>query len=153
LSLAEAGRALGISEQKLRRRITRGKIKAVRVGDAQGVEWRIPADAVLAAAPASPEETAGPLEAARPVPAEAPSPAPMAEAVAALIAELARERERSSRLEQERAELYGRLGFYQARLDALVERLALPAAPQTHVPPPQDSRSGRGWRFWRRRTH
>jgi excisionase family DNA binding protein len=121
VSLAEAGRALGISEQKLRRRIARGKIKAVRVGDARGVEWRIPADALPSLAPAGAGNSPGSLEAG--------APAPWSEALTALIAELALERERSARLEQERAELYGRLGFFQARLALLEERRALPPAP------------------------
>ncbi len=51
------------------------------------------------------------------------------------------ERDRVIALEQERAELYGRLGFYQAQLEQAKERIALLEAPQ-HTP------KRPWWRFW-----
>src|ERR687883_414373 len=104
VTITEAARALGVSEWAVRRRIKSGKLKAALVGR----EWRVD------------------LEGCQPLVEESLADSEFAlahsnTAIEALADALAEERQRASEerqrvadLERERAELFGRLGFYQA---------------------------------------
>ena len=150
VSVSEAARILGVGEPTIRRWIKRGKLPAARIERPQGFEWRVAVDQVNPTStdqmhdqlPDPPDHLIG----------QAHIPPPdhidlltLAHTLAAqLTAErekTAVERDRVIALEQERAELYGRLGFYQAQLEQAKERIALLEAPQ-HTP------KRPWWRFW-----
>ena len=103
VSIAEAAKALGLSEWAVRRRVKSGKLPAIRVERPQGYEWRISLDQLALDGDPPPGVQS----------ADDRDPA-----LAALVAQLADERQRTAELEQERAELYGRLGYFQAQLEA-----------------------------------
>ncbi len=126
LTIAEATKALGVTEWVIRRRIKRGQLAAIQVERPQGYEWRV---ALRQDTPDAPSDALG------------RQLADSQQVLGALVAQLASERERTAALEQERAELYGRLGFYQAQLEQAKERIALLEAPQ-HTP------KRPWWRFW-----
>jgi DNA-binding transcriptional MerR regulator len=73
-------------------------------------------------------------------------------ALLATLAQLAERTRKVDELEQERAELYGRLGFYQARVADLEQRLLLtegapaPVEPVAVASPAPPQRPW--WRFW-----
>jgi hypothetical protein len=62
-----------------------------------------------------------------------------------LADQLVAERERSAALERERAELYGRLGYFQAQLEQAQETIKALQAPAS--PPPEPARRP-WWRWW-----
>ncbi len=99
VGIAEAAQVLGLSEWAVRRRIKSGKLAAIRVERPQGYEWRVSLDQV------APEGNS-------PLGAQLANDRNLA--LSALVAQLAEERQRTAELEQERAELYGRLGFLQS---------------------------------------
>jgi DNA-binding transcriptional MerR regulator len=71
-------------------------------------------------------------------------------ALLAALAQLAERTRKVDELEQERAELFGRLGFYQARIQELEGRLLLTAGPTAEAPPAPilAARDKPWWRFW-----
>ena len=89
----------------------------------------------------------------------------LAEALAEANVRASDERKRVAELEQERSELYGRLGFYQARIQELERRVLELEAPKNSVPAemanhPTPSENGSysdseklpsrpWWKFWR----
>ena len=159
LPLAEAAAQLGISERTLRERIKRGQVRATREIDRGHAVYRVFLEANEANPP--PGEPLPPMEAMLPPPVTSASP-PAGELVQALalIDQLSRE---NSRLHEERAELFGRLGFYQARIQELERRILELEAPKevlaemtnhpAHVENGPNSGSGKGsprpwWKFW-----
>ncbi len=126
LTIAEAAKTLGVTEWVIRRRIKKGQLAAIQVERPQGYEWRVALHQEASDAPSD---------------ALSSQLADSQQVLGALVAQLAGERERTAALEQERAELYGRLGFYQAQLEQAKERIALLEAPQRTPKRPW-------WRFW-----
>ena len=99
VGIAEAAQMLGVSEWAVRRRIKSGKLVAIRVERPQGYEWHVRLDQVA-------------LEGNSPPGAQLADDCNLV--LGALVVQLAGERQRTAELEQERAELYGRLGFLQS---------------------------------------
>ena len=123
LPLAEAATQLGISECTLRERIKRGQVRAIREIDRGHAVYRV----FLEADP-PPGKQSPPVAAVLPPPITSASP-PAGELVQALalVDHLSRE---NGRLHEERAELFGRLGFYQARIQELERRVLELEAPK-----------------------
>lgn len=157
VSVAEVAAAMGVSVRTVRRYIQNGTIPADRVTTQQGVEWRIPAGAVMAAATVRTGPDSGHDRAA--VAADVPGqPRPVTEGgqrgrgddrtLLRALDLLADRDRRVEDLERERAELYGRLGFYQARVQMLEETVkALQPAPASQVagemtPSPSEGENG-----------
>lgn len=165
VSIAEAASALGISEHAIRRRIKAGDLTAERVERPQGYTYLVtlPPNGHVASdgatsQPASDGAGATSQVAPRRASRQEPDSAAILRAlelVAAKDAEIAAERERGARLEQERAELYGRLGYFQAQLELAQERIRLLEAPKEAPPPVEpepmkvDPPQRPWWRIWR----
>jgi excisionase family DNA binding protein len=144
LSIAEAAVRLGVSEFTVRRRVRSGKLAAVRVERPQGFEWKVIAGS-LPAPDAADQHVAGDHV-----------PPKQRRAVGDQVAEgllemLSLERERVQKLEQERFELAGRLGFLQAKNAELEERVKLLTAGEASAPrdPTPEPPQRPWWRFWR----
>ena len=153
VTISEAAKALGISEWAVRRRIKAGKLQATLVGR----EWRV----ALADSLSASEEPQDASEQSLAVSAAALEA--LAEALAEANVRASDERKRVAELEQERSELYGRLGFYQARIQDLERRVLELEGPKeapdemSNHPALRGSVAGAGserlprrpwWRFW-----
>ena len=154
VTISEAAKALGISEWAVRRRIKAGKLQATLVGR----EWRV----ALADSLSASEEPQDASEQSLAVSATALEA--LAEALAEANVRASDERKRVAELEQERSELYGRLGFYQARIQELERRVLELEAPKeapaeiANRPSHFENRADSGsqkvssrpwWQFWR----
>lgn len=165
LTVAEAAGALGVSEHAIRRRIRSGELLAERVQRPQGYIYLVTLPAAehlapdsatsqLATPPPSARSQLAPRSASRQEP-ESVTMLRALEMLAAKDAEIAVERARSTQLEQERAELYGRLGYFQAQLEQAQTQIKALAAPKEPVPggnavlPPAEPPKRPWWAFWR----
>jgi len=70
--------------------------------------------------------------------------------VSAKDAQLAEHGKRIRELEEARFQLAGQLGFYQAQVETLRERIALLEGPKTAPEAAPSTSSRPWWRFWRR---
>jgi hypothetical protein len=152
LTIEEAAAALGLCITAVRRRIRAGQLAAVKVDGAHGPEYRVSVGdgghgqaATVATAPSRGNGHGGHAD------------NPGLDSLVALVRDLTAD---NRRLQDERAELYGRLGFYQAKVAELEQRLLLAAPAPTSVTedkpaeasptPPQPLHQRRWWRFWLR---
>jgi hypothetical protein len=138
-----------VTEKTIRRRIKRGDLAAVRVMRPQGHEWRVR----LPVQVMDQGEDAGvshdldtDLDRKRHTGTpDQVRPGQAVQLAQTLAEQLATERERSAALERERAELYGRLGYFQAQLEQAQETIKALQAPAS--PPPGPARRP-WWRLW-----
>jgi hypothetical protein len=158
LPLAQAAQRLGLSLDATRQRMRRGKIEGRRVATAQGFRWEVHVGVVhpnghLDTAPGSVHPNGSP-----------PRDVHLAAHLGALVQVVDRlerqtetQAEQIAKLSDERAELYGRLGFLQAQLQAKDEQIKAleapkeppPAAPRwPEEPTPVDPPARPWWRFW-----
>jgi excisionase family DNA binding protein len=168
VSVAEAAQALGVGEKTIRRRIQRGELPAVRMERPQGHEWRVMLDPVTTRTNGRAngvvqrgDQVVDQMDRDRVENADQVTTAlRLAETLADQLAHereqatarLAERDRRIADLEQERFQLAGQLGFYQAQLETAREQIKLLEAPKTpsgpEVPPPQAPRRA-WWQFWR----
>ena len=175
VTISDAARVLGISEQTVRRRVRRGELPAIRIERAQGYEYRIQLPL-----PHRPREAASQtdylldqvLTISRSGGDSQPDSHDEEPVLGVLVLEQARQ---ISRLNDERAELYGRLGFLQSenlqlknqlegahiKLQAAQVRIleleapkGVPAEMSNHLQNVADSASQKlpsrpWWKFWR----
>jgi excisionase family DNA binding protein len=142
VSTEQAARALGVTVLTVRRRIRRGELTAVQVRGRFGKEWLVDLGEHGAALsngapqhdPARSNST-GQRDAA-PSAGDAQHGAGPDGAVPALVELVAGLTARTERLETERAELYGRLGYMQAQLAAKDEQIKALQAPKEPIAPP-----------------
>ena len=97
LTVAEAAEALGVSQRTVRRHIKGGKIKAALVPGRYGMEYRIHE-----------------LGQVVPKPLDRPSPSALDKALDMIAA-----------LQQEKAELYAQVGYFQAQCRHLEDQVKL----------------------------
>lgn len=145
-TLLEYSTLTGLSLTTIRRKIRRGELAAVLVAGRHGPEYRIPSGdhpewSPLSTDPAQLEQAtqayAGhpsqPMHAYPEHPSQ-PYRQPLSSAGVVELAGVIRDQqEQIARLNDERAELYGRLGFYQARMQALEDQVKMLAAPAPAV--------------------
>ena len=133
VTIGEAATILGIGVQAVRRRIRAGTLRSDRVERPQGYVYLVtlPGEHVSTGdhVPTG-DEVSTPDDISRQVPTRptGATRAPRDSVAHALIEDLRQARERIDQLEQERFELAGRLGFYQAGL-AHMRALVAPAEP------------------------
>jgi len=156
VSVAEAAQILGISADAVRKGLTRGRLRGWKVDGS----WRV-------ARPTGQDNHDGPVpDQTSPGPVRERSRTGQDNAVVSKTLELLAERDRViaekdarlDQLQQERAELYGRLGFYQAQLAQAKDRLLALEAPKEPVEVEKtasiveavlDPAKRPWWRFWR----
>ena len=154
LSTEQAAAALGVSVITVRRQIKAGKLRAVTIQGKRGPEYRVElAGDHLNADQDRPDRRSGDRRSEH-------RSANTDQSTLRLIALLEASQAETRRLQDERAELYGRLGFYQAQLDQAKDRLLALEAPKapveirvesariselTEPDPPRRP----WWRFWR----
>lgn len=156
LTLKQATKKAGVSENTLRLRIKLNQVAWARVPTPRGPAYRIN----LALAPGEHDlEATGALPEPEP-PAQEPASTVLASETADvgtvrdLVRMVDKQAERIEKLEAERAELYGRLGFLQGEnlaLKAAVQPLELPATiapPAIEGAPPAPAKRV-WWRFWK----
>jgi len=148
-TVAEAARRLQVSEKTIRRHIKRGALQARMVHTVRGAEYRLDSldiqEVSTVAQPGQPRDTAVQLELA----AEAMRLATeQARVIAAKDEEIAH-------LQQERFELAGRLGYFQAELEharetikALHAPASAPVDERAVAPSPPASERRPWWRIW-----
>ncbi len=173
LTIEQAASALGVSVMTVRRQIKRGHLKAQMVQGKFGPEWRVylgqpytspsPAGDGLSNDLYTAEHS---LSAAQTIAQESPDQAMLTllQMFRDLQVDARRVQEANRKLHEERAELFGRLGFYQARIQDLEYRILELQAPKeapveraNHPTPGEneaDSGSGKTsgqpwWKFWR----
>jgi excisionase family DNA binding protein len=168
VSVAEAAQALGVGEKTIRRRIQRGELSAVRVERPQGHEWRVMLDPVTTRTNGHAngivqhgDQVVDRVDQHRTGTVDQVTAAlRLAETLADQLAhereqataQLAERDRRITDLEQERFQLAGQLGFYQAQLESAREQIKLLEAPKTSSGPevPSSPASRRAWwQFWR----
>lgn len=171
LSVAEAAEVLGVGEKTIRRRIQRGELSAVRVERPQGHEWRILLDPVITRTNGHAggvvhqvDQVADQMDQDRTETADQATAAlRLAETLAYQLAhereqagaQLAERDRRIAALEQERFQLAGQLGFYQAQLETAREQIKLLEAPKPQPGPegiPSSARRRPWWRVWQHAT-
>jgi excisionase family DNA binding protein len=149
VSVTEAARLLGVTEKTVRQRLRTGELRGERTERPQGHVWRVVLDQTVYTVNGS----AGALD-YQADPVNDPVTVPHHDrvngsagfrAVEALVAQLAEERRRSEEMEkrladlqQERFELAGRLGYFQAELEharATIKALEPPKEPIAAPPP------------------
>jgi excisionase family DNA binding protein len=170
VSVSEAARLLGVTEKTVRQRLRTGELRGERVKRPQGHVWRVVW-----------EQTTHPVNGSagavdhRTDPVDDLVTAPHSDrvsgsagfrAVEALVTQLADERRRSEDMEkrlavlqQERFELAGRLGYFQAQLEQAQQTIKalespkepeptppVPRWPEEPAPPEPPARAW--WRFW-----
>lgn len=165
VSVAEVADRMGVSARTVRRYIKAGTLPGELVTTTKGTEWRVPAAAVVAAvngraSAATDGDASEPSEDDRGRPESMAAPAVRSGRgeVAPLLRalDLLAERDRRiTQLEQERFELAGRLGYFQAELEHAQDTIKAlqapaptpsePAMPATSAPP-EPARPW--WRFW-----
>src|SRR6266508_4055616 len=107
MTITAAAQVLGVSEKTIRRRIGRGELVAERVERPHGFEYRVQ----LPVYPSDQGDSPGDQTVSTPPASNGRHPSTHADqaGILALVAEV-------RRLNDERAELYGRLGYMQAEL-------------------------------------
>jgi excisionase family DNA binding protein len=146
LSIDQAAAALGVTAATIRRRIKRGELRATLVGGPHGPAYRIALDH-----PAHPTPIRVDMRAdQQPTPDDQPDHASL-DRLITLVDTLTTE---NKRLQEERFELAGRLGYLQAQNAELQERVKLLTAgpPAEASPTPPQSKRGWAWLPWRRRV-
>ena len=142
-SLQDAAALLGVSLNTLRRRIAAGEVRAERIKRPQGHVWRVYLPGQLNGAQHADgdgQHANGTVQDAGSTlqpPAGTVQQHPPA-SDRGLVALLERAQDDIRRLNDERAELYGRLGYLQAQLAAKDERIKALEAPKEPIaaPPP-----------------
>ena len=128
LTLSEYANLTGLSVKTVRKKIKQGKISAVLVDGPYGLEYRLdlegqtPFPARLEGV-SSLEEAGSPSE-------EEESPSPNGVTSSRALVIIDRITQELTQLQNERAELYGRLGFLQAQLQAAQARILELEAPK-----------------------
>lgn len=171
VSVAEAAQVLGVGEKTIRRRIQRGELSAVRVERPQGHEWRVMLDPVttrtnghVSRVGSHGDQVVDQVDQDRTGTVDQVTAAlRLAETLADQLAhereqagaQLAERDRRIADLEQERFQLAGQLGFYQAQLETARERIKLLEAPKPEpgresTPAPAPRRPW--WQIWRSAT-
>lgn len=145
LSIDQTAAALGLSVTTVRRRIKRGDLRAIKADGPHGPEYRVILD--------HPDDSQSPTVASgyrrdngRSVGTDNPS----LDSLITLVKDLTNQ---NARLQDERAELYGRVGFLQAKLQEAEGQVKLLAAPALDTAPQaSESPATRApwWQFWRR---
>ncbi len=171
LTIAQAAEALGLSVKSVRRRIKAGSLEAEQVDGKFGAEWRVrltTARPGVAGADHSPSAghirsdhgtSNGRMTNGRE--ATTPQTTRADQGIARLADLLERAQDDIRRLNDERAELYGRLGYMQAQLAAKDEQIKALEAPKEPIAPPPpagalfrplptepDPPRRPWWRFW-----
>lgn len=151
MSISDAARALGVSEQTIRRRIRRGDLPATRIARAQGYEYRVQLppgqrDQVQVITRLSADSHPDQVQ----IDSDQVPDSHDQVTLATVIAEQSRQ---ITRLNDERAELYGRIGYYQAQIEqanAKILALEAPASVQVNdAPIAVEVPSNRPWwRVW-----
>jgi excisionase family DNA binding protein len=146
LTIDQAAAALSVSVTTVRRQIKQGRLCAEKVDGAHGPEYRIHlGDGQLSTVV---DDNGHRADHRRHAAAHSDQPG-----VASLV-ELVRElRAENSQLQQERFELAGRLGYFQAELEHTRETIKVLQAPASvaadeAVPEPAPPASRPWWRFW-----
>lgn len=160
LTLEQAAATLGLSVTTVRRRVKQKKLRATLVTGEHGPEYRVHLESDLADHPVGDREQVVDQPEQERLGTDQP-------AVTSLVALVDRLTTENGRLQDERAELYGRLGFLQAQLQAKDEQIKALAAPKEPEPnaansdgsaapspprwpeepaPPESARPW--WRFW-----
>ncbi len=129
VSLSEAAKRLDVSERTVLRRIQKGVLPAYKIDTLHGPAWRITLDS----APldnASPDSAPGaaPVTPAQSVSTDDTSPA--APEFVKVLEMLEAERARNDHLQHENSQLYGQVGFLQAKLQDAEHKIALLEAPK-----------------------
>lgn len=150
LTIEEAAARLGLSVTTVRRRIKQKKLRAALVAGDHGPEYRVQVDpgqvATLAGEPGRDDGQD-----------DQPSLGANQPAVSSLVALVDKLTTENGRLQDERAELFGRLGYFQAQLEqaqSTIKALEAPKAPDPpgprwpDEPTPADPPARPWWRFW-----
>ena len=119
LTIAEAAEALGLSERTIRRQIKSGKIKAELVLGRYGAEYRI--SGLGERAVARPGVDKAPASALDKAPASALDKTP----ASALDKAIDKALDMVKALQQEKAELYAQVAYWQAQFQHLEEQVKL----------------------------
>ncbi len=172
LTIEQAASALGVSVMTVRRQIKRGHLKAQMVQGKFGPEWRVYLGQPCTAP--SPDgdglshdlyTAEHSLSAAPIIAQESPNQAMLTllQMFRDLQVDARRVQEANRKLHEERAELFGRLGFYQARIQDLEHRILELEAPKeapvemaNHPAPSENGANSasqqvsrrRWWQFW-----
>lgn len=139
LSIDQAARHLGVTGLTVRRQIKAGKLKARRIRGKFGPEWRVCIEQPMAPVQADEE---GRIAQPR---ADDDQP------ISALIALVEKLQDENRRLQDDRFELAGRLGFFQAELESTRKQLAIlqaPAEPEKKSENSGAEKSQPWWRLW-----
>jgi len=131
LTLEQAGRALGLSPRTVRRMVRRGELAADKIEGPHGPQYLVR----LPAGQAGTVATNGHGGRGQGAPAGQPTAA-VHRGQASLVPLVTELTHRVAALEQERFELAGRLGFYQAQLQQAQETIKALQAPQEPIAPP-----------------
>jgi excisionase family DNA binding protein len=152
LTIDEAAARLGLSVTTVRRRIKQKKLRATLVAGDHGPEYRVQVEPGQVATVASEHGRDDGQD-------DQPSLRIDQPAVSSLVALVDRLTTENSRLQDERAELFGRLGYFQAQLEqaqATIKALEAPKEPEPtpvtpcwpEEPAPADPSPRPWWRFW-----
>lgn len=123
LTIAEAAEALGLSERTIRRQIKSGKIKAELVLGRYGAEYRI--SGLGETAVARPRVDKTPASTLDKAPASALDKAPASALDKAIDKTLDKALDMVKALQQEKAELYAQVAYWQAQFQRLEEQVKL----------------------------
>lgn len=123
LTIAEAAEALGLSERTIRRQIKSGKIKAELVLGRYGAEYRI--SGLGERAVARPGVDKAPASALDKAPASALDKTPASALDKAIDKTLDKALDMVKALQQEKAELYAQVAYWQAQFQHLEEQVKL----------------------------
>ena len=168
VSVSEAARVLGVTEKTVRQRLRTGELRGERIKRPQGQVWRViweqtmhPVNGSAGAIDHRTDQVNDPVTAPH---SDRVNGSAGFRAVEALVTQLAEERRRSEDMEkrlavlqQERFELAGRLGYFQAQLEQAQQTIKAletptepaPAAPRwPEDPAPVDPPRRPWWRFW-----
>jgi excisionase family DNA binding protein len=151
LTIEEAATRLGLSVTTVRRRIKQKKLRATLVAGDHGPEYRVQVEPGQATTLAGERRHDDGQD-------DQPSLGADQPAVNSLVALVDRLTTENSRLQDERAELFGRLGYFQAQLEqaqttikaleAPKEPAPAPAAPRWPDEPTPADPPRPWWRFW-----
>jgi hypothetical protein len=146
LSIMDAAIHFNLSVSAIRKQIKAGRLRSERVARPGGWRW-----VVYVTPSATPEGASGAAPGAAPTATtDTPGDAP-ATVVADLLREaLERERTAAERWQQDRAQLFGQIGYLQGELAAIrAQVLALQAPPDEPDMETVTAEKGRPWwRFW-----
>ena len=146
MSIPDAARELGVSEQTIRRRIRRGDLPATRIARAQGYEYRVQVppgqrDQVQVVTGLSADRQGDQVQIDTRLSADRhpdqvqidSDQVPDSHDQVTLATVIAEQSRQITRLNDERAELYGRIGYYQAQIEQANAKILALSAP---VDPP-----------------